>query len=642
MGYGCKYLPNFMELLVYLKKDKVQRYFSLVNYITNFSDIKVPFQLDKTDRVRVVILWCMTFVLSVIPSLALLAQQKVLTTNIKCETSRAHKQNMVIVDSMEIGKKINQYILELNEASYLAAFMDTMFWKQDTLYTDITCGPTYKWITLYKGNVPQEAITSSGFREAEFEMKPFNPESYVRKAEKILSFFERNGYPFATLSLINIKIDTISIQAEWDLNLNPFITIDSIEIIGDSEIKPWFLHKYLGLRIGTAYNEQTATRIDSRLSQLPFVSTVKNATFYFYGNKAKPILFLNNRRSNTIDGIVGFAPNNQIGKSDLLITGEVNLKLQNLFGTGKSIDLNYRSFLGNSQDLRFRFVYPYILRSNIGLDYQLDLLKQDSTFLDVRNTIGAQYRFVGNDYVSFFYSIQTTTLISVDTNIIKNNRVLPDAADIRNDQYGIAIKRTHLDYFYNPRKGYLLDLYASIGSKKIIRNAAIDALVIRDNAGNPYNIYDSTNLSMVQYKIAGDMDFYLPIYSNFVWRIQFKGGYLVADKLFINELFRIGGIRSLKGFDEQAIFASNFMIANTELRYLIQKNAHVMLFWNGAYYENNAITESKSDTPFGLGAGINFETGAGVFSLYYALGKEQNNTLDFQRAKVHFGFINYF
>jgi len=31
-----------------------------------------------------------------------------------------------------------------------------------------------------------------------------------------------------------------------------------------------------------------------------------------------------------------------------------------------------------------------------------------------------------------------------------------------------------------------------------------------------------------------------------------------------------------------------------------------------------------------------------VFSLYYAIGKEFNNPIDLNKAKVHFGYVNYF
>ena len=51
---------------------------------------------------------------------------------------------------------------------------------------------------------------------------------------------------------------------------------------------------------------------------------------------------------------------------------------------------------------------------------------------------------------------------------------------------------------------------------------------------------------------------------------------------------------------------------------------------------------STSDFPFGIGAGINFETKAGIFGLNYALGSQNNNPLSIKNAKIHFGYVNYF
>ncbi|MBL0343162.1 MAG: hypothetical protein IPP71_21210 [Bacteroidetes bacterium] len=68
----------------------------------------------------------------------------------------------------------------------------------------------------------------------------------------------------------------------------------------------------------------------------------------------------------------------------------------------------------------------------------------------------------------------------------------------------------------------------------------------------------------------------------------------------------------------------------------------MFLFVNGAWYERNTIDEYLSDTPFGFGAGITFETKLGIFSFNYALGKEFDNPIRFKAAKIHFGLINYF
>jgi hypothetical protein len=49
-----------------------------------------------------------------------------------------------------------------------------------------------------------------------------------------------------------------------------------------------------------------------------------------------------------------------------------------------------------------------------------------------------------------------------------------------------------------------------------------------------------------------------------------------------------------------------------------------------------------NDKPYGLGAGLNFETKAGIFSFTYAVGSLQDEPLSFKEAKIHFGLVNLF
>lgn len=548
-------------------------------------------------------------------------------------------------DTITLTQELNAVLLQCNQLSFLNASYGPLLEVNDTLVASLVLGNSYKWVRLRKGNVTADILGSAGFREEQFRGKAVNPDQFSRRVEKMLLFLENNGYPFASIRLDSIEADSGGISAAINLQLNEWIMFDTIELIGDANIKKSYLYRYLGIRPGNQYNEQVMQQINSRISQVPFLKTSRSSSIYFYGNKAMPILYLDNRKASSVDGVIGFAPNNaQAGSTatKLLITGEANLKLQNLFGSGKSFDLNYRSFLGNSQDLKIKFMYPYILGTNLAFDYGLDLLKQDTTFLDVKNEFGLQYRFIGTDYFKVFYSIETTSLITVDTNRIKSSRKLPDASDIRNNTYGIGLKVTRLDYFLNPRKGFAVELNAGIGMKSIIKNPTIDAIKFTDENSRKYSLYDTIPLRYIQYRFQGTAEYFIPLFTRAALRLQANGGHIVAENLFVNELFRIGGIRTLKGFDEQAIFASTYLIANTELRYLLQQNSNVILFWNGAYYRNSVRNPVLSDRPYGFGAGFNFETGAGIFSIFYAVGKEFNNPIDFNKAKVHFGFVNYF
>lgn len=548
-------------------------------------------------------------------------------------------------DTLSVHQELSALLIRCNELSFLNAGYETIEIHSDTVVASLNPGTSYKWVKLRKGNIPLDIMSSAGFREEQFNGKIVDPTQFSKRAERILQFLENNGYPFASIKLDSIEVDSGGIRAALNLQRNEQIVFDTMDITGDANIKKSYLYKYLGIRPNTLYNEELIREANSRISQLPFLKVSRPAAVYFYSNKAMPLLTLENRKASSIDGVVGFAPNTESGSSNssrLLITGEANLKLQNLFESGKSLDLNYRSFLGNSQDLKIKFVYPYIFNSNIALDYELNLLKQDTTFLDVRNEFGFQYRFVGNDYVKVFYNYQTTSLITVDTNQIKQSRTLPEAADMTNSTYGLGAKVTRLDYYLNPRKGYSFEISGGLGIKNIVRNPTIDALKFPDGSGAQYSLYDSLKLSYVQYRFQGTAEYYIPVFGRSAIRIQTNSGHIVAEKLFVNELFRIGGIRTLKGFDEQAIFASSYVIGNIEWRYLLRQNSNVLLFWNGAYYRNMVRTPVLSDNPYGFGAGFNFESGSGVFSLYYAIGKEFNNPIDLNKAKVHFGYVNYF
>jgi hypothetical protein len=552
------------------------------------------------------------------------------------------KSNKNRVDSINILLKNQTLLIELARLSYLNANINSINFKDSVCAIDIHLGASFKWIKLSKGNVSSDVLTASGFRENQFYNTTFHYTAYVQRIEKMLQYLEQNGYPFAQLKLDSILVDSQSIAAQLQLDKGDLITFDTVEIIGDANVKSWFIGKYLGIKKSGLYNESLLKAADSRLSQLPFLQTQRPTTVYFVGNIAKPVVYATNRKSSSVDGLIGFAPSSDNNSNKLLLTGEANLKLQNLFGSGKSFDLSFKSFLSGSQELKTKIVWPYILKSNVGVEYELNLLKFDSTFLDVKNDFGIQYRLIGNDYVKVFYSIQTTSLITVDTNEIKLTQSLPQANDLKNNSYGLGTKITRYDYFFNPRKGYSIESTAAIGFKNILKNPTIQDIKFAQADGSLKSIYDTMQLSSVQYRFYFKGDVFIPITQRFVSRIEAHAGHIETQSLFISELFRIGGLKTLKGFDEQAIFANSYGIITTEIRYLLQQNSNVMLFWNGAWYENAVRQPVITDTPYGFGAGLNFETGAGIFSLYYAVGKQFNNPIELNKAKIHFGFVNYF
>lgn len=589
-------------------------------------------------QVRNIFFWCL-----LVTNLSVFAQTKYqvkynFVNNNAAELFTSLKLPNQLNDSFQILQTIKEIEIFCTQKSYVLAAVYWNYVLPNAIEITVDLGNQFRWLKLTNKSPDAYLLQSAGFVVDDFSNQLINPTTFANKIKNALDWLQNHSYPFASIGIDSVLIDSNTITANIKFLKGPQIFFDSIKLIGDARISGSFLANYTGVKIKKLYNESIVKRTDNRLSELPYVSLSQPSVIYFYGNKAKLISYLNNRRASSFDGIIGFAPNSN---NKLIITGDINLKLQNILGSGKSIDFNYRSFLGNSQELKFKFNYPYIFNSKIAFDYGLNLLLYDTLFFDIQNDLSLQYRFIGTNYFKVFYSTQTTSLITVDTFAVKLSKNLPNVNDVKKDLYGIGFKATKLDYLPNPSKGFLIEFDLAFGTKTIVKNPIINALQVENN-GKTYSLYDSLKLNFLQYRLMLKGEKFIKLKKNLVVKTEINAAWFQTENLFLNELFRIGGLKTLRGFDEQSIFANKFAITNAELRYLLGKNSNVFVFYNQAWYANEVNNVKFTDNPFGFGAGLVFESGPGIFTLVYGVGKQFQNPIEMNKAKIHFGYINYF
>jgi outer membrane protein assembly factor BamA len=118
-----------------------------------------------------------------------------------------------------------------------------------------------------------------------------------------------------------------------------------------------------------------------------------------------------------------------------------------------------------------------------------------------------------------------------------------------------------------------------------------------------------------------------------------KYGGLFNSLLFRSELYRLGGLNSIRGFNENEFFAVWYAIASIEQRLYFQESSFLFLFADYA-----RINEGKDGdfSVLGAGAGLSFLTQAGVFSLVYALGESPTQRFNPTFSKIHFGISSRF
>lgn len=561
-----------------------------------------------------------------------------------CIQAQINKQLLIInTDSQKVFKKLNYkkeftkqealdkeinklYINLLNEG-YILASIDSVKTNSAKQTAFLNIGTKYKWTGIKVSKEDVGIVTKLGYGERFFTNKPFKNQELAKFMEKLVQYYENNGYPFVTAKLDSINIESGQIKARLKVQKNIFIKLDSLLTQGTAKINYKFLSRYLGIKHGMPYNEQAFISVSKKLKQLPFLIERQAPLMRLTDKYNKLYLFLDKKNASQFDGIVGILPND---KGKTVFTGDLKIKLVNMIlRNGETFDINWRRLQTQTQDLKANIIYPYLLGLPVGVDYSIKLYKKDTTFIDVNNSLGLNYYFSGLNHIKAFYKQRTASLIS--TYGLTNATTLPEYADVSTSAYGLGVFVEQYDYKINPKKGFGINVQGSVGSRQIKRNPKINDLA-----------YTNLQLRSTQYQVEGLITNYTNLFKNNVIKLSAQFGSVFGNTIYKNELFRIGGLRTLRGFDEESIYASTYVIPTVEYRFLFEKNSNLFVFAEGAWYENKSVNVRIEDRPISVGAGINFETKAGIFNLSYALGKQFNTGFDLRTGKIHAGLIALF
>jgi hemolysin activation/secretion protein len=528
-------------------------------------------------------------------------------------------------DSASASAELKKQINYLQFLGYFTADVSSIKWKKDTLSVFVEPGNLSEGIFLTNGNLSKQILSQSFIKDLIQKHKPISLVELEKFYQSTLKYYENNGYPFASIWLDSLDLKEDKLRAQIFSNPNQKITIDTLRLIGEAKLSQAFLSSYLGIKVGDNYQELKAKQIDEKLKALPFVTVPKSTEIVFTGEKAKINLFLNKQNANQFDGILGFLPNANNGK--LQLTGDFKLSLKNALKNGETFDFNYRGLPSQSQELTTHLNYPYLFKTSLGIDFNFQLFKRDTSFLNLNSKLAFDYFFDNNKKISFFFEKFSGNQVG---NTAQSVKTLPPFANIKTTFYGLSTTLLKLDDRITPLQGYDLFFDGGVGNRKISASENF----------NPADFYSSK--SQIQYKLSSNLKYYLKLSSRSVFFLHNFASTLTGNQLFQNEGFRIGGAKTLRGFDEQSILASSFSIQTFEFRYLLEKNSYLQAFYDQAFIDQNFIDQTRKDHPLGFGLGITFQTKVGIASLSYALGKQKNIPVNLQKGKIHFGILSYF
>jgi outer membrane protein assembly factor BamA len=538
-----------------------------------------------------------------------------------------------IANPLEAENISKDIIKALIADSYLAATIDSIVSDSLAIFAYITPNQKFKWANLSSGNLEKELVNKIDLSNRLFLNRPFSGKNLNQLFERTILYFENNGYPFISVSLDSIFFENGNeISASLLIKKNKFYKIDSLILNGRSGISNNYISRHLGISEGQTYNQASINEITLRIKEISFIEEIRPHEIQFFDDNIKVQLFTQKKKASRFDGVLGLLSNENTGKVEL--TGDVDLNLINSFNKGENLSFNWRKLQGNSQDLTLGIIYPYFLNTAVGINFDFKLYKQDTTFIDLTTRVGLNYNLRRAEYIHLFIENKNSSLLSRKSIVSSNNGTIPSLGDIKTNLFGIGYRIERLNYKYNPSKGYSILCDFATGRKRLLKINALEEL-------RP-NLYDDVQLKSIQYNGKLKAEKFIKIKNRSSFLIANTTGISYSENLYFNELLRIGGLKILRGFDEESINASSYSIFTFEYRFLLDRNSFFSLFSDGGFYEANYQDKYISDTPFGLGAGISFETNAGIFTINYAIGKQFNNPFELRAAKVHFGFINFF
>ena len=517
-------------------------------------------------------------------------------------------------DSIFKNKDIaNKYLSDLQNAfiakGYFLFSIESLEETTQSKKVKLYSGPLFQEAKLEMDSVEKVFLKRNGFGEESLKLTRNSINIYLKTLSEI---YLNNGFPFAKLFISDARFESpTKLSGRLSVIRGEKYIWGNVVIKGDSSVFPSLIYNLSGIKSGKKYNEGLLREMEKEISFLPFIEQFRKSELLFYDQKVDVYLYLKSRPVSSINGALGLQPNPATQR--MAFTGQLQLKLQNALKRAELFEMNWRSIQPGTQNLLIQSNVPYLFKTRFGLDGKFNFYKRDSSFLEIKSNFGVTYSLKNNFTLKGYYSFWSNSVLNASSLALNYTSTVLNS-------YGISVNRKNLDYAPNPRKGSFLFAELALGNRKV-------------------RSQENPELSA---KGQFTLEKYYPLAKRHVLKMAANWDWIYNDTTYANERIRFGGLNSLRGFNEEELFATSHLTGQVEYRFLLDKNSAIFAFYNQAWYEDNSVIKYIKDSPLGFGIGLSFGTKLGIFSVTYALGKQLSNSIQLNQGKIHIGFVSFF
>lgn len=479
--------------------------------------------------------------------------------------------------------------------------------KKDSVFiTNLKLGEKIKFIHIYIGIKNKKHVDFLKQNKNDTIKLPYSQiEAFLKHITQDL---ENNGYSFTKVKLTDITYKKNKLHANLFILTGEKRTINTIEINYENTIAKKTFPSGAKTQIEKKYKNKIFTRntldeLKKDFDKFSFVNQVKYPEILFTDDTTKIFVYLQKRKANRFDGFLGI--NSNENKSTEL-NGYLNFTLVNALKKGEEFNLYWKNDGNNQKTLDAKIEIPYLFKSSIAAKGNLNIYKQDSTFQNTKTALGIGYNLNYNKKI--FIGLETTE----SSNILKIKN--DDLSDYSNFYYTISadMKKINKNTDLIPLKS-AFEIQFGTGTRTINSGLSTKQNYVNINIMNNF-YFNTKNIAYI--------------------RIQ--NNYIKSTNYLKNELYRFGGINSIRGFAENSL-QSNFMIGiMTEYRYLLSKKIYLNSITDYCYYENpfGINNEKVNEQILGLGIGLAIETTNGFAKISITNGKPKNDEIKFYNTNI--------
>ena len=505
------------------------------------------------------------------------------------------------IDFDELQTEVTLFKDQLFQRGYIEVQILDIIQTPPLVTVKLALGSKYDFIHLYASKSIFDLLELDGIKTN--DSRPYYAVEIAALEPLLNSLTElltTKSYPFASISLKKIAaIDQSTLRADLVVEIKKSRQLQSVELKGYEKFPRSFIKHYLGIKPNTPFDLKAIQSKTEAINQLLFAKQIRPAEVLFTQDTTRVYLYLEKIKSNRFDGFLGFGSDENSGALEL--NGYLNLNLINNLNFGESFRLNYRTDENDLKTFQTQLTLPYLFKSPIGSELELNIFKKDSTFTTAEHAINLFYQV--NPKQKVFLGIRSTqsNALGQETN--------SNLVDYKTNAYELKYtyqQRTPQNLLF-PLSGYL-ELRLSRSKRKTI-NTTTNQILYLLNASKIFNLNQKNS-------------FYL--------NLQLQG--IDSDTYLFNELIRFGGINSMRGFEENSINTSGLGILVSEYRYQLSPTLYIHSIIDACYFEAPGQSDQKL---YGFGFGFGLLTDAGLLKFNLANGQVENQNFRFSDSKIH-------